>query len=95
MKDEPLELITPYEALPALLVITLTATPVVGEIMVVVVVPVATVVAAAAAAAASVGSLETVLVMIIGSYPGAETVPPLTTDTGAAGVAAAVPVELD
>lgn len=90
MKDEPLELITPYEALPALLVVTVTATPV-DETVVVVVVPEGVLVAAAAAAAASVGSLVTVLVMIIGSYPGAETVPPLTTDTGAAGVAAAVP----
>jgi len=52
-------------------------------------------VAAAAAAAASPASLDTVLVMIIGSYPGAVTVPPLTTDTAAAGVAAAVPVEED
>lgn len=51
--------------------------------------------AAAAAAAASAGSFETVLVIMIGAYPGAVTVPPLTTDTGAAGVAAAVPVEDD
>jgi len=90
VKDEPLELITPYEALPALLVVTGTAT-LVDETVVAVVVPAEELVAAAAAAAASVGSLVTVLVMIIGSYPGAETVPPLTTDTGAAGVAAAVP----
>lgn len=59
----------------------------------VVVVPEA--VAAWAAAAAIPASLVTVLVMIIGSYPGAVTVPPLTTDTGATGVPPAVPVEED
>lgn len=41
----------------------------------------------AAAAAAKVGSLVTVLVIIIGSYPGADTVPPETIETAAAGVA--------
>jgi len=51
--------------------------------------------AAAAAAAANTGSFDTVLVMMIGSYPGAVTVPPLTTDTGAAGAAAAVPLAED
>ena len=45
------------------------------------------------AAAARTGSLVTVLVTTIGSYPGAETVPPLTTDTGGSGVAATFPVE--
>ena len=46
------------------------------------------------AAAASTGSLVIVLVTTIGSYPGAETVPPLTTDIGAAGAAATEPVEV-
>lgn len=48
----------------------------------------------AAASAAKVGSLETVLVMIIGLYPGAVTVPPDTIDTAAAGVEVADPPEL-
>lgn len=38
----------------------------------------------AAAAAARVGSLVTVLVITIGEYPGAETVPPETMETGCA-----------
>jgi len=42
-------------------------------------------VAAAAAAAANVGSLSTVLVMMIGVYPGAVTVPPETIETYGAG----------
>jgi hypothetical protein len=33
--------------------------------------------------------------MMIGAYPGAETVPPLTTETAAAGVAEATPVDED
>ena len=45
------------------------------------------------AAAASTGSLVIVLVTTIGSYPGAETVPPLTTDNGDAGVSAALSTE--
>lgn len=40
----------------------------------------------AAAAAARVGSLVTVLVITIGEYPGAETVPPETMETGCAAV---------
>jgi len=43
-------------------------------------------VAAAAAAAARAGSLLTVLVIIIGSYPGAVTVPPETIETAGVGV---------
>jgi len=62
----------------------------VADVVVVTVLP-----AAAAAAAANAGLLETVWVMIIGEYPGALTVPPLTTETGAAGVAAADPEEED
>lgn len=45
---------------------------------------------AAAAAAARVGSLLTVLVITIGVYPGAVTVPPETILTGYAGVDAEV-----
>jgi len=86
-------LITPYEELPTLFVTAATAVEAVETVVVVVAVP--ELVAEAAAAAANTGSFDTVLVMIIGSYPGAETVPPLTTDTGAAGAAPAVPVEED
>ena len=48
--------------------------------------------AAAAAAAAKAGSLLVVLVMIIGAYPGAETVPPETIETEAAGAVEVVDV---
>jgi len=46
----------------------------------------------AAAAAAIAASLVTVLVMIIGLYPGALTVPPETIDTAAAGAEEADPL---
>jgi hypothetical protein len=85
-------LITPYEELPSLFVTAATAVEEVETAETVVVVPE---LAAAAAAAANTGSFDTVLVMMIGSYPGAVTVPPLTTDTGAAGAAAAVPLAED
>ena len=85
---------TPYDELPSLLscvATLLTLTVAVDVELTVAVVP--TLIPAAAAAAARTGSLETVLVMMSGAYPGAETVPPLTTDTAGAGVAEAVPVE--
>lgn len=84
-------MITPYEELPSLFVTAATAVEEVETAEAVVVVPEL----AAAAAAANTGSFDTVLVMMIGSYPGAVTVPPLTTDTGAAGAAAAVPLAED
>jgi hypothetical protein len=52
VKDEPLELITPYEALPALLVLTGTAT-LVDETVAAVVAPVEVLVAAATATTVS------------------------------------------
>jgi hypothetical protein len=92
-KDEPLELMTPYEELPSLSLVTETTVVDVETAVAEVAVP--ELVAEAAAAAAITGSFETVLVMIIGSYPGAVTVPPLTTETGAAGASAADPYEED
>ena len=50
--------------------------------------------AAVAAAAAIAGSLFTVLVMMIGVYPGAVTVPPETIETCGAGVDDDDPLEL-
>ena len=47
--------------------------------------------ATAAAAPAMVRSLVIVLLMIIGVYPGAETVPPVTIETAGAGVDDAEP----
>jgi hypothetical protein len=58
----------------------------------VVVVPVVVVVPPFAAAAARLGSLLTVLVITIGVYPGAVTVPPETIETDYAGVSEAVEV---
>jgi len=75
----------PYAALPSLSVDTLADVLVVDEV--VVAVPAVVVVCAA-----SVGSFEMVLVMMIGLYPGAETVPAVTTWTTAEVGAAADPV---